>query len=114
MRTAIHCSPRLIRIAAPAPAVPATMKHVLLHRKSSRHTAQTDRPVDNAIAPATRPVFTTKYVVMAPTSGFAESTSVIGPSDPPSHAYASALAIIVNASAAMLNTVRYGGYGCLT
>jgi hypothetical protein len=36
------------------------MKLALLQRKSSRHTLKNDRPVDAAIAPATRPVLTMK------------------------------------------------------
>ena len=70
--------------AASAPAVPATMKLAALHRKSSRQTRQADRPVDSAIATATRPVFRQKYVAMAPTSGFTSDATSNGPDVPPS------------------------------
>src|SRR5256712_13492101 len=95
-----------------APAVPATMKLAPLHRKSSYHTRHADRPVDNAIAPATSPVLKTKHVAIAPTSGFAIADTTNGPDHPPSHPYTAPVAMIVIASAAMLNTVRYTGYGC--
>ena len=73
-------------IAATAPAVPATMNVTPLHKKSSRQTVTIPRSVDEAIAPATRPVSNTKYVATAPTSGFANAAISKGPVDPPSHA----------------------------
>src|SRR6185503_462932 len=109
MSRAVQCSPRPMTTAATAPAPPATMKLAPLHRKSSRQTIHTGRPVDLPMAPATRPVLTTKYVAMAATSGLDKPEKLSGCTGPPSHEYDNPVAVIVMASAAMLNTVRYSG-----
>src|SRR5689334_19481594 len=106
MTIAIQCSPRFTTTAAAAPALPATMKLLPLHRKSSRHTVENERPLESAIAPAIRPVLTKKYVATAPTSGRASGTRSLGAGGPPSDAYAAPVAAIVTASAAALNTDR--------
>src|SRR5437773_2881842 len=107
-------TPRWIAMAAIAPAAAATTKLGTLHRKSSCHTCQMGCRFDRAITPAIRPVLTKKYVAMAPTSGFGSVSKSSGPVAPPSEMYANPAAIIVSASAAMLNTVRYQGDGSLT
>ena len=64
------------------------------------------------MAAAIRPVLTTKYVAIAPTSGRArvnESSGVAGPS---SQLNTTLVAAMVSAAVAALNTVRCNGYGC--
>ena len=95
-----------------APAVPATMKLAPLQRNSRRHVSTHDAPDERAIAQAIRPVFTPKYVAMAPTSGRASVNESIGVSAPPSEVNTRLVAIIVSAPVAALNSVRYSGYGC--
>src|SRR5437667_4391322 len=96
-------------MAAMAPAVPATMKLGPLQRKPSRQISHADCRIDIAIAPATRPVLRKKYVEIAPTSGLDSVANESDPARPPNAMYTSPVAAIVNASAAMLNTVRYQG-----
>src|SRR6185295_7211905 len=100
--------------AAPAPALPATMKLATLQRKSSRQIFGSDCRVDSAIAVATRPVLTTKYAAMAPTRGLATASKSTGATRPPSVVYAHPVTAMVIASAATLNAVRYSGYERLT
>ena len=66
------------------------------------------------MAVATRPVLTTKYAVIAPTSGPAMASKSSGATRPPSAVYAAPVTAIVIASAATLNAVRYAGYERLT
>ena len=59
------------------------MKLAALQKKSSIQTLKNERVLVSAIAPATSPVFTRKYVAIAPTSGFARpvaDSGAIGPS----------------------------------
>src|SRR5258708_32776061 len=86
------------------------MKLAALHRKSSRQTRHADRPVDSAIARATRPVFRQKYVATAPTSGRMSEATSNGPDVPPRAWKTNPVAAIVMASALVLNTVLYSGY----
>src|SRR5262245_55123657 len=113
-RRATQCPPRATTTAASAPAVPATMKLAPLQRKSSRHTETKERLLVNAIAPATRPVLTRKYVAIAPTSGFARPEVSRGVVGPPANWYTMPVATIVRTSAATLKIVRYSGYCFLT
>src|ERR1700682_4233781 len=112
--TADHRSPCSMISAASAPAAPATMKLGPLQRKFSRQTFHSERREDDAIAPATNAVLTTKYVMIVPAMAFGSAAEYISAVAPPSHAYACPVARIVIASAARLKIVRYGGYGCLT
>ena len=89
------------------------MKLAPLHRKSSNHTCANVRFDVRAIAAATSPVFTTKYVAIVPTRGLASGDTSTGAEGPPSHAYTTPLTAIVTASAATLKIVRYHGYGRL-
>ncbi len=91
--------------AAAAPAAPATMKLAPLHENSVSQTSQTLRLVVVAIAAATSPVLTMKYVVIAPTSGRARPENSTGGSGPPSNRYTKPVATIVSASPARLNVV---------
>ena len=98
-------------MAVAAPAAPATRNAGALQRKSSCQTVQSGCLAESAIAPATSPVFTTKYVAIATRSGFESSARSTGTVSPPSHPYVRPVACIVMTAAAVLNTVRYSGYG---
>ena len=68
-----------------APAAPATMKLVPLQRKLSCHTFHGFWRVDNAMAPATRPVLTKKHVALTPTSALGSVAICKSPGAPWSH-----------------------------
>ena len=61
------------------------MKLGPLQRKLSCHTFHAFWRVDSAMAPATRPVLTKKYVAIAPTSGLGSDATCNSPGAPPSH-----------------------------
>ena len=71
-------------MAASAPAPPAATKLAPAQRKSSRQTRKNVRSLVNAIAPATKLVLITKYIAIAPTTGFATAARSCGAIDPPS------------------------------
>ena len=109
MSAAFQCPPRSITSAAAAPALPVTIKLTPLQRKSSRQTSHPLRPVDKAMAPATRPVLTKKQVAIAAASAKAATDRSTGLSDPPRFTHTRPVAAIVSASAAALKSVRYRG-----
>jgi hypothetical protein len=83
MKGASQYSPLAMTTAASAPAPPATMKLGPLQRKLSRQTRQTDCRAASAIAPATSPVLTRKYVAIVAMSGFVRSANDVGAGMPP-------------------------------
>src|SRR6185295_9454469 len=102
-------SPRPITTAPAAPATPATRKLGPLQKKLSCQTFHSGWRAESAIAPATRPVLTTKCAAIAPTRGSDRWESDCGAVDPPSHAYVAPVATTAIASAAMLNRVQCAG-----
>ena len=69
--------------------------------------------VESAIAVATSPVFSRKYMVAAPTSGRASVVNDIADCVPPRSWNASPEACTVITSDATLNSVRYSGLRAL-
>src|SRR5882724_492660 len=102
-------SPPSIVTAASAPAAPATMKLGPLQSRSSRHTLQSDRCVDRAIAPAISVLLTRKYVTIVPAIALGSAAVNRSSAVPPRAVYAWPVERIVIASAAILKTVRYSG-----
>src|SRR5215208_3688097 len=88
------------------------MKLAPLQRNSRRHVSRHAVLDDSPMAVAIKPVSTTKYVAIAPTSGRARLKESSGVAGPPSHPNPVLVAAMVRAPVAALNTVRCNGYGC--